>query len=94
MNRKGFFKSLGVLVASALVAKPIINALAAPDTISCGKGLLWHIEQYGVRMTYKESITREEFRNLYVNEGPYRTYEHEFTPEKVRDLIKSSIKSH
>ena len=45
MNRLGFLKRLGALVASTLVVPPLLEALAADGP--CNMGLIWHIEHSG-----------------------------------------------
>jgi hypothetical protein len=62
MNRLGFLKRLGALAVAAVVAKPIIDALYEADTITCGKGLIWQINNYQYH-TY-ENLTPEILHKL------------------------------
>lgn len=55
MQRRTFFKSLGVAIAATLVSKPILDALAIPET-PCYQGLIYQIDQSGnySTLTYKQ----------------------------------------
>lgn len=62
MNRKSFLKRLGALVASTLIAQPILEALAA-DGPCCSKGLLWNIEHHA-NYTIYSPITNDMLNKL------------------------------
>jgi hypothetical protein len=48
MNRLGFLKRLGALAVTAIVAEPILEALATPHTITQGDWIIYKVDGYTI----------------------------------------------
>lgn len=61
MNRLGFLKRLGALAVAAVVAEPILEALATPHSITKGDWIIFKVDGYTIH-----------WKHLPIFDNPYR----------------------
>lgn len=91
MNRLGFLKRLGALAVAAVVAEPILEALAAPHSITHGDWIIWKVDGYTIHWK-KLPLFDNPYRIGFdpyqddVNEGALTSYRMIFPDEDGFDI--------
>jgi hypothetical protein len=85
MNRLGFLKRLGALAVAAVVAEPILEALAAPHTITTGEFIIFKVDGYTIHWKYLPIFDKPLGIRVCLNE-PLESYRMIF-PDSTNEQI-------